>query len=862
MGAVFKARHLKMNRLVALKVIRKELLANPDAIQRFEREVQAAAQLSHPNVVAAYDAAQVGDTHFFAMEYVEGTDLNKLVNDKGPLPVEQACDCIRQAALGLQHAHEQRLVHRDIKPHNLLRTSKGVVKVLDMGLARLRQTSEGVAVTKGLTQEGACMGTPSYMAPEQALDSRKADIRADVYSLGCTLYFLLTGRPPFEGMTAAEVLVKHQLVEVEAAETLRPEVPALVASVLRRMLAKKPEDRFQTPEEVAAALDGWAEASLTQTLPPMASPATTVAMEQNGLLPVLLAKRKDKNRLMVAVPLLIVGIVVGYLVKFDGKTGKPVAAATEAAKPLSEEEEWRQSVAKMKPAEQVKAVEERLKKRNPNFKGKCQPEYGGEGVVGLTVISPEIVDISPVCSTTLRRLSYGSLAGFYSGKLTDLSPLRGMMLSQLDCGDSQVSNLSPVETMPLTSLQLRGSRVTDLRPLQGKKLAFLQIANTAVTDLSPLKGMPLRELQCFETPLSNLEPLRDSPLVILWIQGTNVKDLSPLKGSKLEDLTCFGTPISDLSPLQNVPLKRLICDVTRVSDLTPLQGSPLESLGISGTQVKDLAPLKGLDLVWLDCRNTSISDLKPLQGMRLHTLAITGTDVTDLTPLLTMQVQNLELSFNRERDEPIFAQAEEPANRQSHEPGRLLEGCRGEGKETMKDNPMPYRYAAVLASLVVAVCLWPAGADEIAPSRSRANPSPPTSSVCSRPSTCRAPLPDDTQKALVPVLADRDATKIQQLLDRHVLLAVNINPESRVKVARGPAKAMLQQAGYTPVLVKVVNDGTVTAALNITSPQAGPVYAGTAPAWRGKTARPARRSEHEGRPRSLPARRDVQRSSR
>src|SRR6516162_2468493 len=216
MGQVFKARHPKMGRTVALKLIRKDRLANPQAIRRFEHEIRAAAQVSHPNVVTAYDAAQVGDTHFFVMEYVEGIDLNKLVRESGPLPVEQACAYIRQAALGLQHAHERGLIHRDIKPSNLLFAVKeGIVKILDMGLAKLPPSTPGSDTLNPVTEPDAVIGTPDFAAPEQVRSPQQADIRADLYSLGCTFYFLLSGRPPFLGDTAGEKLVKHQLDEAE-----------------------------------------------------------------------------------------------------------------------------------------------------------------------------------------------------------------------------------------------------------------------------------------------------------------------------------------------------------------------------------------------------------------------------------------------------------------------------------------------------------------------------------------------------------------------------------------------------------------------------------------------------------------------
>ena len=252
MGQVFKARNWKLGKVVALKVIRKERLNNPNIIRRFHREIEAAAKLDHVNIVRAFDAAQIGDIHFFAMEYVEGTDLAKLVRKQGPFAVEAACDTIRQAALGLQQAMERGLTHRDIKPANLL-VSGGVVKILDLGLALLQQLDDSEAGTT-LTHEGAVMGTPDYMAPEQSLDSHNVDIRADLYSLGCTLYFLLIGRVPFPGGTMTEKLLRHQVEAPKPVEVVRPEVSADLGAVVRKLMARQPEDRYQTPAELADAL--------------------------------------------------------------------------------------------------------------------------------------------------------------------------------------------------------------------------------------------------------------------------------------------------------------------------------------------------------------------------------------------------------------------------------------------------------------------------------------------------------------------------------------------------------------------------------------------------------------------------------
>jgi len=252
MGQVFKARNWKLNRIVALKVIRKDQLTNPESLRRFHREIRVTSQLSHPNIVTAVDADQEGGSHFLVMEHVEGTDLSRLVKQHGALPVPQACDIIRQAALGLQHAHEQGLIHRDIKPSNLMVTKDGTVKLLDLGLARMLDNTEDDAKT--LTEAGSILGTPDYGAPEQARQSGKVDIRADLYALGCTLYYLLTAQVPFPGGTLGEKLVKHQLDEPEPVEQLRPEIPASVGVIVRTLMAKKPEDRYQTPAELAAAL--------------------------------------------------------------------------------------------------------------------------------------------------------------------------------------------------------------------------------------------------------------------------------------------------------------------------------------------------------------------------------------------------------------------------------------------------------------------------------------------------------------------------------------------------------------------------------------------------------------------------------
>jgi formylglycine-generating enzyme required for sulfatase activity len=251
MGVVYEAEHRHMGRKVALKVISQALVDRPEAVERFNREVHAAAKLSHPNIVTAHDAEQAGSLHLLVMEYVPGQSLAQVVEKRGPLPVAHACHFVRQAALGLQHASEQGMVHRDLKPHNRMVTPKGQVKILDFGLARLAAEKK---VGPGLTAEDAVMGTPEYLAPEQALDARQADVRADIYSLGCTLYCLLAGQPPFPDGTAMQKIMAHLEKQPRPLPEVRADVPVDLWAVIERMLAKDPAVRYQKPVEVAQAL--------------------------------------------------------------------------------------------------------------------------------------------------------------------------------------------------------------------------------------------------------------------------------------------------------------------------------------------------------------------------------------------------------------------------------------------------------------------------------------------------------------------------------------------------------------------------------------------------------------------------------
>jgi serine/threonine protein kinase/tetratricopeptide (TPR) repeat protein len=274
MGVVFKARHRTTGKIVALKILPPSFARDRQALSRFTREIEAAGRLNHPNLVAALDANLDRGVHFLVMEYVEGRDLDRVVQANGPLPVVQAVDCLIQAAQGLDAAHAQGIIHRDIKPGNLMLDGTGKVRVLDLGLARIVEAANpfGQAAGSRLTQSGMYMGTVDFMAPEQAEDSRHADLRADIYSLGCTLYFLLTGRTPFEGETVLKRLMAHQVRPAPALRAIRLDVSPALESAYQKMMAKNPADRPGTMTAVIALLESARAAAAQSAAAPTEGP--------------------------------------------------------------------------------------------------------------------------------------------------------------------------------------------------------------------------------------------------------------------------------------------------------------------------------------------------------------------------------------------------------------------------------------------------------------------------------------------------------------------------------------------------------------------------------------------------------------
>jgi eukaryotic-like serine/threonine-protein kinase len=255
MGTVYLCEHRFMRRRVAVKLLPPDKAENNGGLERFRREAQAIARLDHPNIVRAHDIDQDGPIHFLVMEFVDGVTLQHLVDARGPLGVARSVNYIAQAAQGLHHAYRMQLVHRDIKPSNLLLDRGGTIKILDLGLARFQASADNLT---RLIDSKTVLGTADYLAPEQARDSN-VDIRADIYSLGAMLFFVLTGKPPFDGGNVAQKLIKHQATVPPLVTTLQPDVPKGLAAAVAHLLEKDAARRPQTPADVVELLRPWLE---------------------------------------------------------------------------------------------------------------------------------------------------------------------------------------------------------------------------------------------------------------------------------------------------------------------------------------------------------------------------------------------------------------------------------------------------------------------------------------------------------------------------------------------------------------------------------------------------------------------------
>jgi serine/threonine protein kinase len=635
MGMVLRARDTKLLRVVALKVLAAPLAASGTARQRFVREARAAAAVRNDHIVAIHAVCDDGPVPYLVMEFIDGCTLELLIRRGGPLEVKEILRIGVQIASGLAAAHKQGLIHRDVKPANIL-LENGVqrVKLTDFGLAR-------AADDASLTQSGLIAGTPLYMAPEQAA-GEAIDARSDLFSLGSVLYEMCTGRPAFRAANTVAVIRRVCDDTPRPIREVNPDIPEALCQVIEHLHAKKPADRPASANEIAD--------SLTRLLADLQQP---VAGGHVSNVPANRARWKRAPRRVLyaaaALVMLAVGLgmseatgvtdVSGTVIRLfspegtlvvevddpnvsvtveggdvvitgagakeirlkpgqykveaskDGKllrqelvtvtrNGRQVVRISKEGESLADAEAWERAVAALPAEQQVKAVVRRLKELNPAFDGAVTPTIEGGVAKGLSFLTDDVTNISPV--RALRGLEVLECHGTFlmNGKLTDLTPLRGLQLKRLKCNSNPVSNLEPLQGMPLSHLVCAETRVHDLSPLKGMQLEVLALQRTQVSDLSPLRGMPLIHLDLFcAQGITDLKPLKGAPLRYLNLTALRRVDLHLLTEMKtLETLILDSLSITDLTPLRGLRLKFLSIQGTPVMDLTPIQEMPLHTL--------------------------------------------------------------------------------------------------------------------------------------------------------------------------------------------------------------------------------------------------------------------------------------------
>ncbi len=664
MGQVFKAQHLRMKRIVAIKLLPAAMTKDKEAIARFEREVEAAAKISHPNIVAAFDADCANGVHFLVMELVEGSDLSALVKKNGPLTVGKTISYILQAAKGLEAAHKKGIVHRDIKPANLLLSSDGVVKILDMGLASLSDEADGPKHAE-LTSTGAVMGTVDYMAPEQALNTKTADKRADIYALGCTLWYLLTGKATYGGDTLMAKLLNHRDQPIPSLRSASTDVPEQLDAVFRKMVAKKTEDRYQNMTQLIVELQKChhgddptvigRDLELPPTEPDMMDflrdlSVTQAVATKTTPRPLTYDGRPrpsvPRNRLFIgggllAAIILLAGIVVSLKTK-DGTLVVTVSEADADVQVLNEagQVEVTRKGEKGPITIAVDPGKHRLKVTKDGFEFFTQDfsiESGGKQPITAKLVpleeKPSVLGMTSAPVVGKKKSLFFQTPGY--------EPWSKEVASML--AEKQVEAVAKklVELNPAFDGKLMGFHYDGKHPpfIENGVIRDLGFCADNVHDISPIRALTgLVAIRCMGSEKGRGQ----------------LSDLSPLCGMQLEGLVCNFTEVADLSPLTNMPIRLIELNYTKVTDLSPLNGKPLYYIALANTGVSDISVLEGMPLKFVSFARSHVADISVLHGMQIISLDLNGSRITDLSPLRGMPLAGLTCEFNLKRDAEIL----------------------------------------------------------------------------------------------------------------------------------------------------------------------------------------------------------------
>ncbi len=640
-GTVFKARRRESEQIVALKVLSPTATRSPDAVKRFQREAEMAMRLNHPHIVRSLETGEADGQHYMVMEYVEGTDLSSHVKKQGPLPLDQAVACTVQAARALAYAHTQGVVHRDIKPGNLMLARDGQIKILDMGLARLNDPAASATgqAAEGLTQTGQVMGTVDYMAPEQALHTRLADARADVYSLGCTFYRLVTGQIPYDAESLVLKILAHREQPIPSLRTINPQISAATDLVLERMLAKKPEDRYQTMTELAddlerslAAVPGPISLQPVLLPPPTESnsnssgslswnqPVATVSVATSTVSsPAIPATKRKAMPVWAVAAVVVIAVAAGIVVAISGKSNAPIIAQRESEQTGTVSPNSESTKPNELPAEPV-AAQSPSQKTSTLPPSRSTTASGNAPLVTVTEPSrspnpsaPPTIPVRPSQPnrTETSDVSIRRPANSDDRELVRWCIDRGLTLVVRDAAQVRNVQITSMASIPPGNVTLLGVRVTQDNQLHDDDLFKL-------AEGPNISAVHLRGTMITDAALSHLAELPNLRTVVLADTAVTDKGLVELK--KIKRLTQLDLPGSQITDAA----------FDTLTQLTSLSYLNLSRLPITDEKLSTLEPL--VNLVQLDLQNTRVTDgavPRLVRILNLKKLMIRQTAITD-----------------------------------------------------------------------------------------------------------------------------------------------------------------------------------------------------------------------------------------
>ncbi len=569
MGSVFRAEDTKLHRNVALKLMLPKIAADPVARQRFLREARAAASLRSDHIVNVYQVDEEKEIPYLAMELLEGRSLDDAIRSAEQLDIDLIVHVALGVAKGLSDAHEKGLVHRDIKPANiwLEQTAEGPsrVKILDFGLARTQVDDTH------LTHASAIVGTPAFMAPEQARREKLADERSDLFSLGCVIYYMCTSEVPFKSDSTLGTLMALAVNTPDSPSQRNPAIPLSLSRLTMQLLEKDPSKRVQTARELMARLkvvQFEVDAGTAEYASSSSAPKVSIANTKHY---------SGRRWLIVGLSSLILICSIGYAyLQSNRKDLNAEAIASDQINELVHS-----NPANRTANEQLKKVFAQFKLDNPKFEGAFRPTLEEGTLTELTIKGEGVANIEAIRDLKSLKTLIIEADGTFELRMLDLSPIQGFALTQLRLRDGYaVSNVKALQGMPLRELALDYSPISDLTPLEGMPLRLIYLWGWSGSDLTPLRGMPLEELNVG----GNGKPM----------------DLSPIKGAPLQFLCINLSQVSDISPLKGAPLRRLYLNQTNVSDLSPVQDAALEEILVEHTRVKDISYAKSWPLKWIE----------------------------------------------------------------------------------------------------------------------------------------------------------------------------------------------------------------------------------------------------------------------